>query len=156
MKLSLALMSALLLTALIAMPAMPDQRRALLSPTRSFAIDGKRFVVEEPPGDKPPSTGEALREAGGTARENTMRYPQGLRADHSLRLESEPGPVDISFGSMEARGPQVRRRMSSTGWECFEPARGQAAVAIMKKGRETTIVLLDEKEGKFLLLRKPE
>lgn len=149
--------SALLLVAFLALPASPDPRRARLSSTKSFVVDGKKFLIEKSK-ERPTNTmfADALREAGGGPSSNPISIPHGLRAEHSLRMESESGPVDIAFGSIDTRGPQMRHRMSSMGWECIEPGQGQAAVATIKKGRETTIVLLEEKEGKFLLLRRPE
>lgn len=149
--------SALLLVALLALPAAPDPRRTRLSSTKSFVMDGRKFLVEKS-GERPDNAifADALREAGGGRSSNPISIPQGLRVEHSLRMESESGPVEIAYGAMDTRGPQTRHRMSSLGWECFEPGQGQAAAATIKKGSETTIVLLEEKEGKFLLLRRPE
>jgi hypothetical protein len=149
---------ALFLVVLIAMPALPDHARSRLSSTKSFSIDGKKFLVEKRGDGRHADSvfADSLREVGGSNSSNPIPLPQGLRVEHSLRMESESGQVDIVFGTMETRSPGIRRNMSSSGWECIEPGTGITALATMKKGRETTIVLLEEKEGKFLLLRRPE
>ena len=150
---------ALFLVVLIAMPALPDNVRSRLSSTKSFFIDGKMFLVEKRGGDgrQPDSVfADSLRETGGSNSSNPIPLPQGLRVEHSLRMESESGQVDIVFGTMETRSPGIRRHMSSSGWECIETGAGKTSLVTMKKERETTIVLLEEKEGKFLLLRRPE
>lgn len=71
-------------------------------------------------------------------------------------MESDSGPVEIAIGTMDAGGPQIRGRMCSSGWECLEFGEEHTSLASRKKVGETTIVLLDEKEGKFLLLRRQE
>lgn len=149
---------ALFLVVLIAMPALPDNVRSRLSSTKSFSIDGKKFLVEKGGDGRQADSmfADSLKEAGRATASNPIPLPQGLRVEHSLRMESESGQVDIVFGTMETRSPGIRRHMSSSGWKCIEPGAGKTALATMKKERETTIVLLEEKEGKFLLLRRPE
>ena len=149
---------ALFLVVLIAMPALPEHGRSRLSSTKSFSIDGKKFLVEKRGDGRQPDSvfADSLKEAGRATTSNPISIPQGLRVEHSLRMESESGPVDVVFGAMETRSPGIRHNMSSSGWECIEPGAGRTALATMKKERETTIVLLEEKEGKFLLLRRPE
>jgi hypothetical protein len=169
-----------LLVLFLVLPALPDQRRTSISSTRSFTIDGKKFLREKTAGDdlslirgellrhgmNVPPLGDArpanplfsdsLREAAGATSVKTVPLPPGLRAEHALKAESDSGVVDLAFGSMDTRGTQIRHRMSSSGWECIAPSPGQAALAIFHKGREATIVLLEEKEGKFLLIRRLE
>lgn len=150
---------ALFIVVMIAMPALPEHVRSRLSSTKSFSIDGNNFLVEKRVGDvrKTDSVfAESLRDTGGSTSPNKIPVPQGLRMEHSLRLESESGQVDIVYGSMKTRPPEIRRHMSSSGWECIEPGTGISALGTMKRKGETTIVLLEEKEGKFLLLRGPE
>jgi len=170
----------LLLVLFLVLPALPDPRRTSISSTRSFTIDGKTFLREKSAGDdlslirgellrqglnvpplgnaRPayPLFSDSLREAVGAASVKPVPLPPGLRAEHALRAESDSGFVDLAFGSMDTRGPQIRHRMSSSGWECIAPSPEQAAVAIFHKGKEATIVLLEEKEGKFLLIRRME
>jgi hypothetical protein len=73
-------------------------------------------------------------------------------------MESDSGPVDLAVGFMEVHGRSVRAQLPSSGWKVIEdgPDHDQPAVATMKKGRETFIVFLEEKKGKFLLVRKRE
>ena len=156
MKRIAAVAGALLLSAFFAIPASPDRRSARISTTKSFAIDGRRFTVEKPSNDPHSIRGEELRETSGGKKIDPSGIPHGLRADKSIRLETESGAVDIAFGDMESKGSQIRRRMSAAGWKCIEPPGGWGAVATMKNGKETTIVLLEEKEGKFLVLRRVE
>jgi len=148
----------------------------------SFTIDGKRYLVEKSPGDdislirrellregidihlsgsvQPtnPYFVQTLREDACSTSSPTMPLPQGLRAEHVLYMESETGSVGLAFGKMDARIPQIRHQLLTSGWECINAGKDQAHVALAtrKKGRETFIVLLEEKEGKFLLARKME
>lgn len=159
MKTLFRLGAASLLVLFLVLPALPDPRRTDISSTGSFTIDGKTFLREKSAGNARPANplfSGSLREAVGAASVKPVPLPPGLRAEHALRAESDSGFVDLAFGSMDTRGPQIRRRMSSSGWECIAPSPEQAAVAIFHKGKEVTIVLLEEKEGKFLLIRRLE
>lgn len=84
------------------------------------------------------------------------RLPSGLTADHTLRMEGEGKPVDLVFGKMDSRGPSIRSRLLSSGWETVSTGEDPrlAHVLQMTRGKETTIVCLDEAEGAFLLFRE--
>jgi hypothetical protein len=87
---------------------------------------------------------------------NPPPLPPGLIADHTLRLESDHGAVELVLGTMRIRGASVGDRLSTDGWE--GPAReepgGTPRLLEKKTGKETTIVFLDETEGTFLLFRE--
>ena len=167
---------------LIALPALSEIGCKTLSSTKVFTIDGKRYLVEKSAGNdislirrelsrkgidiqlsgsgQPtnPYFVQHLREDTCTTSFPTMSLPQGLRAEHVMHMESETGSIGLAFGAMDARGPQIRNQLSASGWECIHAGNGQehVAIATRKTGRETSIVFLEEKEGKFLLARKWE
>ena len=176
------LWAAILLPLLAALPAFSGHGRKPLSSTKGFIIDGKRFLVEESAGNdlsllsreltrqglnvvlpgKPSAThpffDDALREDVGNIPPPAMSLPPGFHPERTLRLESGTGPIDLAFGEIDVSGRTARNRLSASGWECvarddIPPA---TSVATQKKGRETAIVFLEEKEGKFLLVRRLE
>jgi hypothetical protein len=170
------------LAALFSLPAWPEKSRPVFSSTRSFTIDGKKYRVENSPGndfslirkellrqgiDPPlpdvrqegtPFVNDAAREVSGSTSNPSVPLPHGLHAEHFLQMESETGPVALVLGTMVDASSQIRRQLSALRWECVESGSGPApvVVATMRKGRETFIVLLEEKEGKFLLVRRME
>jgi hypothetical protein len=176
------LWAAILLPLLAALPAFSGHGRKPLSSTKGFIIDGKRFLVEESAGDdlsllgreltrqglnvhlpgKPSAThpffADALREDVGNILPPAMSLPPGFRPERTLRLESVTGPIDLAFGEIDVSGRTARNRLSASGWECVarDDIPSATSVATQKKGRETAIVFLEEKEGKFLLVRRLE
>lgn len=176
------LVALILFLSIIALPALPEHRRKTISSTKMFLINGKRYLPENGAGgdvslirrelkrrgwDVPipgnplpanPYFEVALREDDGTTSSAPIPLPQGLHPEHVVQMVSDSGPVELAVGSMDARGPSVRNRLPTSGWKCIETARGQepVAVAIRNNGKETFLVFLEEKKGKFLLVRKPE
>ena len=166
----------------LALPAMPGHRRKTISSTREFLIDGKRYLLDRSAGDDiPPLRREAsrlgfdaplaeipylskpyfedtLREVDGTTSSIPHPFPKGLLPDHVMKLVSEAGPVDLAVGLIGAGGRAVRNRLPATGWKCIELPRAQepVTVATLNQGKEAFIVFLDEKTGKFLLVRKTQ
>jgi len=84
------------------------------------------------------------------------RLPAGFTAEHTLRMEGEGSPVDLVFGKLGTPGPSIRSRLLSSGWESVSTGKdpGVTRVLQIRRGRETTIVCLDEAEGTFLLFRE--
>jgi hypothetical protein len=168
---------------LSALPATPEPRQKILSTTKTFFIDGQRFHLEKSaggdtdlirrqltrlgcelpdsvPGDRrsPRPIYEDFLRTEGNASPPSVAIPEGLHAEHLLRMESESGPLDLAAGSLNAIQPFVRNRMRERGWKFIESGRFRdpVSLATLKKGRETFLVLLDEKERKFLLVRRME
>jgi len=79
-----------------------------------------------------------------------------LTVEHTLRLEGEGQPVDLAFGKLCARGPSVRYRLLSSGWDSVSAVQDPGGTRVLQhiRGKETTIVCLDEAEGAFLLIRE--
>lgn len=166
------------------LPALPDQRQKILSSTKSFFIDGNRYRVEKSAGGdlalirrqlalwgwdlpdsgsgglRPSNTvyADVLRKDENSAPPPSLPIPDGLHTEHVLRMESDAGPLDLAAGSMKANMPFVRSRMRERGWIFIEGGRGgdPLSMATLKKGREALLVLLEEKERKFLLVRRME
>lgn len=83
------------------------------------------------------------------------RPPAGLAVEHTLRMDSERGPVDLATGRFRKGGP-VRYRLLASGWKLLGPEAPTGNPSILQStcGKETMIVCLDEAEGKFLLFRE--
>jgi hypothetical protein len=168
---------------LFALPATPEPRQKILSATRTFFIDGQRFQLEQSaggdidlirrqltrlgwelpdsvPGDRRPPHpihADSLR-TDGDASPPSLAIPEGLHTEHLLRMESESGPIDLAAGTLSAIQPFIRNRMRERGWIFIESGRHRdpVSLATLKKGRELFLVLLDEKERKFLLVHGME
>ncbi len=160
--------------------ALSDRDGDAASSTTAFAIDGRTFRVEEPAGDELSLVArelktrgidtrdisdhlssvirsgpvEALSETAGKARPPIL--PRGLEPDHFLRLESGTGPVDIAFGRVACGEKDLVTRLGSSGWTIRETGINGASgiVAQLTKGKETSFVLLEKAEGRFLAIRR--
>lgn len=127
---------------------------------REFEKFGLKFPPESgvPAGDRREHPAFRSRMVGleGPPSGDTMALPQGLTAEHALRLESPTGAVDLVLGRMHGRGVSIRNRLAAEGWE--GPGQGEATGSpwLLEKrtGKETTVVCLDETEGTFLLFRE--
>lgn len=153
------------------------------SSTRAFFIDGRSFEVGTPgtgdlsllerelksagletvPPDAIPlllsrSIPDPLREHPPATAGIYTALPAGFEAEHAMRMETESGPVEIAFGGVKAGVGRAFRGLCSDGWDCGAPDPDEARplLATKTKGGETSIVLLVEKEARFLFLRRPE
>lgn len=166
--------------ALVVGKALPDRGGVTVSDTREFSIDGRIFRVEDPAGDdfsliarelsklgidtQPLSENllsvlasgsvESLREE--KAIKGAPALPRGLEPDHFLRLETGTGPIEIAFGRVVCGENNFLARLRSSGWECRDTdAQGTpGAVAQLTKRKETSFVLLEKNEGRFLAIRR--
>lgn len=160
--------------------ALPDRSGEAASGTRAFAIDGRKFRVEDPAGDSTPLLERELAKSGiDTLRvsedlasvidsgsveplreepveESSFQLPRGLQRDHVLRLDAETGPVEIAFGRMDCAEKDIIGRLRSAGWECRESdTRGTAGtIAQITKEKEASFVLLDKDDNRFLAIRR--
>jgi hypothetical protein len=172
------------LTVFLAAPALSRIAWEYPSGTKAFAIDGKRFTVTGESGDDlslirrelarrgihvdlphdgrdnpPPALSflrSALREEG-EAPGKGPPLPGRLRGEHSLKMETDDGPIDLVIGSMEGSGRSLRNRLRASGWTLYGEGseKGAIGLATMTRGKETHIVFLEE-EGGFLFVRRVE
>ena len=86
----------------------------------------------------------------------TPRLPAGLNVEHTLRMEGEGRPIELVFGKLGTPGPSVRYRLISSGWYSVSTVKDPGGIHVLQilRGKETTIVCLDEAEGAFLLFRE--
>ena len=65
-------------------------------------------------------------------------------------------PVDLVFGNLGSPGPSIRSRLLSSGWKSESTGKDPGGTHVLQitRGKETTIVCLDEAEGTFLLFRE--
>jgi len=157
-------------------------RRKGISSTRRVVIDGRSFVPDEssldegsllarelgrlgvrlPDGFTPPEeTGPSHPLFSGRlidSRSRSLdapRIPAGWTAEHTLRMEGEGSPVDLVLGKLSGPGSSTRSRLLSSGWRSVSDGKDPGATRVLRitRGKETTLVCLDEAEGTFLLFR---
>lgn len=176
------LVTASLIAAAFSVYALPHRMDRILSATRSFSWDGKWYSVGKPSsGDSlirkelsrrgfditriPQETTEpgvdlvdTLSEIPPKKHPRLIPFPSTFRAENSLQMESVAGFIDITYGNVSPKGGYAKKELAAKGWkfvEMDEPAR-PFCIATIRKGRETSIVLLEEKEGSCLFLRQLE
>jgi hypothetical protein len=160
-----------------------NARRKEISSTRRVVIDGRSFVSDESSPDagsllkrelgrldvrlpdgftlpeesipSHPALEGRLKESRPREFE-APRLPAGLTAEHSLRMEGDGLPVDLVFGKLDTTGPSIRSRLLSSGWTSAPTGIGSGGTHLlqMRRGKETSIVCLDDAEGTFLLIRE--
>ena len=66
--------------------------------------------------------------------------------------------LDITAGKISPNGRHARKELAAKGWTFVDVKEHTVPVSIgtFRGGRETAIVLLEEKEGTFLYLRQQE
>ena len=160
-----------------------NARRKEISSTSRVLIDGRSFVSAEsspdegsllkrelgrlgvrlPDGfDLPEESGPSHPALEGRLKDSrpwvleAPRLPAGLTAEHTLRMEGEGSPVDLVFGKLGTPGPSIRSRLLSSGWKSVSTGKDTGGTHMLQitRGKETTIVCLDEAEGTFLLFRE--
>lgn len=90
-----------------------------------------------------------------------LHLPSGLGRFHaadSLRTESATHTVDIASGTVEAKIWRIRNALIAAGWHVAQSGQpGEPyCIATMNRGRETSIVVLEEDKGSVLVLRQME
>jgi hypothetical protein len=160
-----------------------DARRKGISSTSRVVIDGGSFASDEsspdegsllkrelgrlgvrlPDGfDLPEESAPSHPVFSGRLKDSRQRVleaprlPAGLTAEHTLRMEGEGTPVDLVFGTLGTPGPSIRSRLLSSGWESVSGGKDSGGTHVLQitRGKETSIVCLDEAEGTFLLFRE--
>lgn len=150
-----------LLLGILVMPASTGNRRKMLSSTKEFLINGRRYILDRSAREETsagPLFEKVVREVDGKPISPSLPVPKGLLPEHLIELVSDSGPVDLAVGSMDISGRVSRDRLPKTGWERIQlpDTKEAVTVATMKTGKEAFIVFLDEKTSRFLLVRKPE
>lgn len=157
--------------------------RSFLSSTRSFSIDGRRYAVTpsregdfalirrelskygiDLPADGEmdtaphPALSVSLRPEGPEGPSGTSPLPPPFETGHSLRLVSDEGPLEISFGRTNRSSHEASGLLRARGWHCteFDPAGTGRIVAEYRSGKERLLAFLDPGGEGFLLLRRME
>ena len=153
------------------------------SSPRSFSIDGQRYAVR-PSGEGDfalirrelsksgidlPADGEmdtaphpalsvSLHPEGPAEPEGKSFLPPGFETENSLRLVSDEGPVEISFGRTNRSSREAAGLLRAQGWHCIvsDPAGKGGFVAEYRSGKERLLAFLETEGGGFLLLRRVE
>lgn len=157
--------------------------RSLLSSTRSFSFDGQRYSVGpsgegdfslirrelsksgiDLPDDREmdtaphPALSVSLHPEGPAPPAGRSFLPPGFETEHSLRLVSDEGPVEISFGRTHRSSREAAGLLRARGWRCTvsDPAGTGGFAAEYRSGKERLLAFLDPKGEGFLLLRRLE
>lgn len=182
MKTVSCLVAASLLAGAFSVYALPKRPGVAISPTRSFSLNGRSYSVGKPAEagsllreelrKRGLSVPELSRETAGPdgclvdtlsetpskSRSRPIPLPPGFRAENSLQMESGDGSIDIAYGTFSLNNGSARKALADAGWEFTEPEESGRPfrIATLRKGRETTIVFLEEKERACLLIRRRE
>ncbi|MBI5905501.1 MAG: hypothetical protein HZB86_08110 [Deltaproteobacteria bacterium] len=169
---------------ILTIAAYVDARKRDISSTLRTTIDGDTFITDDSPAGDSTTLARELGRRGvalpdhpeiqeeslspphpafsgrlcGTPRAIPPRRPEvpgGLRADHALSMEREGNPVELVFGKIASRSV-VRSALEAGGWERFSPVDGAGAPTVLKRsrGKEVSVVWLDEAKDEFLLVRQ--
>ncbi len=165
--------------ALVAGQALSERGSDAISGTRSFSIDGRRFLVSEPNdkhiliegelarrGIHAPRVSdnlacvptdhavEALREEPPAP--STSSLPADLAPEHVLRLETASGRLEIAFGHLARSDKDALGRLRTKGWEWTKTSAGDGVgtIAHSTNGKEASFVFFDKNEGRFLAIRR--
>ena len=135
----------------------PDDRSLLKRELGRLGVrlpDG--FNVPEESAPSHPVFSGRLMESPGPRSIDAPRLPAGLTAEHTLRMEGERAPVDLVFGKLGTPGPSIRSRLLSSGWKSVSTGKDTGGTHVLEtdRGKETTVVCIDEAEGVFLLFRE--
>ncbi len=162
--------------------ALPYRMEKIISPTRSFALQGRwystgspskeTFLIQEelsrqgvditqiPQGAPDPGDGvtEPLSDIPSKNRLRPFFFPAWFRAENSLQMESEDGWIDITYGKIATSGDTARKEIAAEEWTVvgLEGHAMPFSLATIRRGRETSIVFLEEKEGSCLFIRRRE
>lgn len=139
--------------------SLPGEAAAL---SRELARLGVRspdpLLGSEPPRGGHPVFSEKLVGNGEAASARPPEIPRGLAADHTLRMSGVGRAAELVFGRTEPGRKDIASRLEAQGWKPLS-TKGDARSPRMlqqARGKETTVVCLDENEGSFLLFRKLE
>jgi hypothetical protein len=182
MKAVSCLVAASLVAGVFSVYALPRRPGKAISPTRSFSLNGRSYSVGTPAeagfllrevlrkqGLTIPELSRETADPGGgvvdTLSETPSKFrsppvplPPGFRAENSLQMESGDRTIDITTGHTSLKNGDARKALAAAGWEFTEteePGR-PFRIATLRQGRETTIVLLEKKEGNCLFIRRRE
>ena len=182
MKHVLCLAAALLAAGVFSVYALPYHVGKIISPTRSFALHGKWYSAGNPskgksliqeelsrqgfditriPGGAPdPGDGvpDPLFEIPSKKRFRPVFFPAWFQVENSLQMESEDELIDITSGRNETAGGSARKQLVAEGWTVvgMEGEASPFSMATIRRGRETSIVFLEEKEGGCLFVTRLE
>jgi hypothetical protein len=182
MKAVPCLVAASLVAGAFSFYALPRPPGEAISPTRSFSLNGRSYLVGTPAeagfllrevlrkrgltipelsrvtADPDGGVIDTLSETPSKFRSPPVPLPPGFRAENNLQMESGDRSIDITTGHTSLKNGDARKALVAAGWESTEteePGR-PFRIATLRQGRETTIVLLEKKEGNCLFIRRRE
>jgi hypothetical protein len=138
-----------------------DALKFVPSSTAEISIDGITYRSDDFLSDEAVLVRRELEKLDASGNEPSAGLPdvpRGLAAEHTLRMSGGGRTVEMAFGKTESGAAGMASRLANGGWTPVS-AEGNARFPRMfhkVRGKEITVVCLDDKESGFLLLRRLE
>jgi len=131
------------------------------SSAMEVSIDGRTFRSADFLADEATLVRRELGKLDASGKEPSAGLPdipRGLTAEHSLRMSGGGRSVELAFGKTETGAAGTASRLANGGWTPVSPEGNARFPRMLHKvrGKEVTVVCLDEKEDRFLLIRRVE
>ncbi len=84
--------------------------------------------------------------------------PNSFRAHESVGMESNAHIVEIAGGSLAGNPARIRNALVAADWHVTQSDRSGRpySIGMIKHGKETSVVVLEEDSGSLLILRRME
>jgi hypothetical protein len=176
------LIAALLTAGALSAYALPLRVQGLLTATRYFSLDRKWYSVGNTSGGNSVLR-EELRKRGidsgrispeplisedcvldklseepSRVQSHPFSLPSCLHVEDNMEMDTGFKFLDITAGKISPNGRHARKELAAKGWTFVDVKEhtGPVSIGTFRGGRETAIVLLEEKEGTFLYFRQRE
>lgn len=138
-----------------------DALKMVPSSETEVSIDGRTFRSDDFLGEEAMLVRRELEKLDASIIEPSAGLPdipKGLTAEHSLRMSGGGRTVEMAFGKTETGAAGMASRLANGGWTPVSSEGNARFPRMLQKvrGKEVTVVCLDEKEGGFLLIRRVE
>ncbi|MBE0603577.1 MAG: hypothetical protein IH611_08110 [Deltaproteobacteria bacterium] len=131
------------------------------SSATEVSIDGRTFRSADFLADEATLVRRELEKPDASGKEPSAGLPdipRGLTTEHTLRMSGGGRSVELAFGKTETRAAGMAYRLANGGWTPVSSEGNPRFPRMLHKirGKEVTVVCLDEKEDGFLLIRRVE
>ncbi len=101
---------------------------------------------------------DALREVPPSRRSRSISFPLSFPTNHGMQLDTGDALVEIADGVIPGEGRSARERLEAAGWKTVNAGNAGTGIcmAFRTEGKETSIGILEEKEGRGLFIRRSE
>ena len=138
-----------------------DALKFVPSSDTEVSIDGRTFRSDDFLGDEAMLVRRELEKLDASIIEPSAGLPdvpRGLTTEHTLRMSGGGRTVEMAFGKVESGAAGMASRLANGGWTPVSSEGNARFPRMLQKvrGKEVTVVCLDEKEDGFLLIRRVE